>query len=209
MNEFLSIVYLSGRLLDEHDYSEEKSFQNMDYMLIKLSDVPAKKRKSMNRWIRQITNSFLRHSFFFLSLHLLLLLYRRFQWVHIADKVLKSEQFHPHFTQQSAHFLTFYHTPSARFLSIFNITHFFYLFNEWRTTYRMAVYHQHVPWSTFFNSKLYTERITLTVFPSQASVTSHSASRCSKDVKTPVKLAGWLFQRKQKNCWSIELWFPV
>lgn len=40
MNEFLSIVYLSGRLLDEHDYSEEKSFQNMDYMLIKLSGVP-------------------------------------------------------------------------------------------------------------------------------------------------------------------------
>lgn len=41
MSEFLSIVYLSGRLLDEHDYSEEKSFQNMGYMLIKLSDVPA------------------------------------------------------------------------------------------------------------------------------------------------------------------------
>lgn len=52
MNEFLSIVYLSGRLLDEHDYFEEKSFQNMDYMLIKLSDVPVKiGKKVKNDWL--------------------------------------------------------------------------------------------------------------------------------------------------------------
>lgn len=44
--------------------------------------------------------------------------------------------------------------------------------------------------------------LTLTVFPSHANVTSHKASRCSNEVKTPVKLVGWLFQRRQ-NCWSI------
>lgn len=50
---------------------------------------------------------------------------------------------------------------------------------------------------------------TFTVFPSQASVTSQRASRCSNEDSTPVKFAGWLFQRRQKNCWSIEVWLPV
>lgn len=44
--------------------------------------------------------------------------------------------------------------------------------------------------------------LTLTVSPSQASVTSQSASLCSRLASTSVRLLGWLFQRKQ-NCWSI------
>lgn len=44
--------------------------------------------------------------------------------------------------------------------------------------------------------------LTLTVSPSQASVTSQSASRCNRLASTSVRLFGWLFQRKQ-NCWSI------
>lgn len=48
----------------------------------------------------------------------------------------------------------------------------------------------------------YTHKSTLTVSPSQARVTSHKASLCSRLASTSVRLFGWLFQRKQ-NCWSI------
>lgn len=48
-------------------------------------------------------------------------------------------------------------------------------------------------------------KLTLTVSPSQANVTSQRASLCNKEVRTPVRFVGWLFQRKQ-NCWSIVPW---